>query len=251
MNLILFEHPFERMTLEASDPRAQHLRKVVRVETGSTVYLGFIGGPRAQAEVTAISQEGAIDLRVRARESAPDPLPIHLLIGVPRPHTAKRMLFEAASMGVASLHFVETERGEPSYLRSSLWQTEEWRERLRLGAEQGFSTHLPEVAMHADLQTAVTHLEGIGHRLVLDNYEAAEALSPMHLLPQPRVVLALGSERGWTGNERDVFRKNGWKLLHMGPFVMRAETATTAAVSAMASAMGYWTQGTLSTENGL
>jgi len=240
MNLILFEAAFERVKLAGSDPRAQHLRKVVRVKEGSTVYVGFLGGSRALAEVIKIENDGSIELEVRSTEVSPQPLPIHLLIGVPRPHTAKRILFDAASLGVASLHFVETERGEPSYLRSSLWQSDEWRERLWLGAEQGFTTHLPEVAMHADLQSAITGLEGPGHRLALDNYEGSAALSPMSLLPENRVVMAIGSERGWTGNERDTFRKNGWKLVHMGPFVMRAETACTAAVAAMASAMGYW-----------
>lgn len=240
MNLILFEKPFERIVLEPQDKRAEHLLKVVRVQQGSTVYLGFVGGERVLAEVEELGVDGSVELGVIQREAAPLPLPIHLLIGIPRPHTAKRILFEAASMGVSSLHFVATERGEPSYLQSSLWQGNEWRERLWLGAEQGFTTHLPKVGMHADLQSAITSLEGVGHRLVLDNYEASAALSPMSLLPEPRVVMAIGSERGWTGDERDTFRKNGWKLIHMGPHVLRAETACTAAVAAMASAMGYW-----------
>lgn len=240
MNLILFEAPFESITLEGGDPRAQHLRKVVRVQADSAVYVGFQGGNRALTRVTRLGDDGSVELQVESTETVPSPLPVHLLIGLPRPHTAKRILFEAASLGVRSLHFVEAERGEPSYVKSSLWGKGEWRERLWLGAEQGFTTHLPEVGMHADLQSAITSLEGPGHRLVLDNYEGTAALSPMSLLPESRVVLALGSERGWTGNERDVFRKNGWKLVHMGPFVMRAETACTAAVAAMASAMGYW-----------
>jgi RsmE family RNA methyltransferase len=216
------------------------LREVVRVTLGSEVYLGFVGGARVLAKVVELGDSGSVVLEVVREEAAPKQLPIHLLVGVPRPHTAKRILFEAASMGVSSLHFVATERGEPSYLQSSLWTSEEWRERLWLGAEQGFTTHLPEVCMHPDLQSAITHLEGVGHRLVLDNYEADAAISSRSLLPKERVVLAIGSERGWTIDERDVFRKNGWKLMHMEPHVLRAETACTAAVASIASAMGYW-----------
>jgi RsmE family RNA methyltransferase len=240
MNLILFEQPFERVTLEASDARAEHLRKVVRVQAGSKVYLGFVGGARVLAVVKTITAGGAIELEVIESETVASPLPIDLLIGLPRPHTAKRILFEAASMGVWSIHFVETERGEPSYLRSSLWSTDEWKERLWLGAEQGFTTHLPEVAMHADLQSAITCLQGAGHHLVLDNYEASVPLASGHLDVKAVAVLAIGSERGWTGNERDTFRKNGWKLVHLGEQVLRVETACTAGVAAVASTMGYW-----------
>lgn len=240
MNLILFDAPFERVELLGSDPRAEHLRKVVRVAEGSQVYLGFVAGARVLAEVRSMSADGAVELVVVSEEKAPDPLPIDLLIGVPRPHTAKRILFEAASLGVRSLHFVETERGEPSYLQSRLWTTDQWQERIRLGAEQGFTTHLPEVGMHPDLQSAVTHLQGSGHHLVLDNYEGEHSLGTHTLLPKEQVVMAIGPERGWTGNERDTFRKNGWRLIHLGPQVLRVETACTAGVAALASAMGYW-----------
>ncbi|MFT5622907.1 MAG: 16S rRNA (uracil1498-N3)-methyltransferase, partial [Bacteroidia bacterium] len=48
-------------------------------------------------------------------------------------------------------------------------------------------------------------------------------------------------ERGWSSYERDVFRKNGWKLAHLGAHVLRTETACVAAVSATAMKLGLWT----------
>ena len=102
--------------------------------------------------MTSLGEDGSVQLLIVATESAPAPLPIQLLIGLPRPHTAKRILFEMASMGVHALHFYEATRSEPSYAKSCLWSTDEWKERLLLGTEQSFGTHLPEVSMHADLQ---------------------------------------------------------------------------------------------------
>lgn len=244
MNLMLFDDVFESVRLEASDPRAQHLRKVLRAQVGTLVFLGFVNGPRARAKVVAVESDGSFELEVVGTEPAPKPLPINLLIGLPRPHTAKRLLFEAASLGVSGIHFFEAERSEPSYAQSSLWQTDEWRDRIRLGTEQAFATHLPQVAMHADLQSAVSTLHGAAVHVALDNYEASGALG--EVLPETgaSAVIALGSERGWSPNERDVFRKNGWKLAHMGAHVLRAETACVAAVSATASQLGMWTEQT-------
>jgi RsmE family RNA methyltransferase len=240
MNLILFEGPFDKVCLEPADQRAAHIRKVLRAEIGRTVWIGFANGARAQAEVFGLAEDGGVELVVTATEPAPPPLPIRLVIGLPRPHTARRILFEAASMGVGALHFFESEKGEPSYAYSRLWQTDEWRERLRRGAEQSFGTHLPEVTIAPDLQTAITQLSPEGECLALDNYEANGPLGGMISGAADQVVLGFGSERGWSADERVTLRRNGWKLAHMGPFVMRLETACTAAVSVAASAMGCW-----------
>ena len=196
------------------------------------------------AKVVAVESEGAFELEVVGTEPAPAPLAITLLIGLPRPHTAKRILFEAASLGVAGIHFFEAERSEPSYAQSSLWQTDEWRDRIRLGTEQAFGTHLPQVAMHADLQSAISALHGADVHVALDNYEAKGALSEVLPDSGASAVIALGPERGWSSDERDVFRKNGWKLAHLGAHVLRAETACVAAVSAAASQLGLWTEQT-------
>ena len=244
MNLILFDSPFETKRLEAGDSRARHIFKVLRASVGTKVFVGFVNGPRARAEVSLVEPDGAITLKVLGTEPAPKALPIRLLIGLPRPHTAKRILFEAASMGVAALHFFESERGEPSYAQSSLWKTDEWRERLWLGTEQSFGTHVPEVGMHTDLQSAISHLEGDDARLVLDNYETEAALPALFPEGAASAVLALGSERGWSPDERDIFRKNGWKLAHLGAHVMRLETACAAAVSVAAAQMDVWNEPT-------
>ena len=240
MNLILFDAPFEVLRLGADDRRAQHLVQVLRVRVGTKVFVGFIGGMRARTEATLIEADGSVTLKVIGTELPPKPLPIRLLIGLPRPHTAKRILFEAASMGVQALHFFESEHSEPSYAQSSLWTTNEWKERLRLGTEQSFGTHLPEVAMHTDLQSAITFLQGSGVHVVLDNYEAAGALPQVLPGGAESAVLALGAERGWSSVERDTFRKNGWQIAHLGAHVMRLETACTAAVSAVSACLGFF-----------
>ncbi|MEN8734320.1 MAG: RsmE family RNA methyltransferase [Lentimonas sp.] len=240
MNIILFDEPFESVLLQASSASATHIRKVLRAQVGTKVFIGFVNSLRARAEVVRLTDAGDVELNVIGTEEAPKPLPISFLIGLPRPHTAKRLLFDAASMGVQALHFFESEHSEPSYAQSSLWSTDEWRERLRIGVEQSFGTHFPEVAMHADLQSAITTLHGADVSIALDNYEAAGDLGSVLPESASSALIALGSERGWSAAERDTFRKNGWKIAHMGAHVLRAETAAVAAVSATAAKLKLW-----------
>ena len=82
MNLMLFDDVFESVRLERADPRAQHLRKVLRGKIGTLVFLGFVNGARARAKVVAVEADGAFELEVVDTEPAPAPLPITLLIGL-------------------------------------------------------------------------------------------------------------------------------------------------------------------------
>ena len=243
MNLILFDKPFETLRLEPDDPRGRHIRKVLRAKIGTKVFIGFVNAERARAGVTALGGDGSVELEVTATEPAPAPLPVNLLVGLPRPHTARRILFEGASMGVQALRFFEAERGEPSYAQSSLWTTGEWKERLWRGTEQSFGTHLPEVSIFPDLQTAISHLGTAGSRVALDNYEARGPLGEA-VSEGGAAALALGPERGWSPDERDTFRRNGWHLAHLGPHVLRSETACTVAVAVAAARLGCWTEPT-------
>jgi len=241
MNLVLFEEPFERARLPADDPRARHLRDVVGVSAGSAVSVGFVGGPRARATVSELGGDGSVALEVEATEPVEPLMPLMLLLGMPRPHTARRVLSEAASMGAAALHFVPGERGEASYASSRLWQTREWRERLRLGAEQAFSTRLPEVAHHPDLQSALSAIfDPDAERVALDNYETEGALGEVLSPEAASAVFAIGAERGWSNAERDVFRRNGWRFGHLGPRVLRTETACSATVAVAATRLKRW-----------
>lgn len=245
MNLLLFDQAFERICIDKTDTRVEHMKKVLQVEVGSLVFVGFVGGFRARAKITELPEDGSVCLEVVGSEPAPLPLPISLLVGLPRPHTAKRLLFEAASLGVRRIDFFEAENGEPSYARSSLWTEDEWKERLRLGAEQSFGTHLPEVAMYPDLQTALSAQDPSATRVALDNYEATGSLGECITIEAKQAILALGPERGLTSRERDIFRRNGWALAHLGPFVLRSETAAVAAVSIASSSLNCATTPTV------
>jgi RsmE family RNA methyltransferase len=94
--------------------------------------------------------------------------------------------------------------------------------------------------MHTDLQSAISFLEGEGVHIALDNYEASGALPHVIGERASSAVLAFGPERGWSPCERDTFRKNGWKLAHLGAQVLHLETACTAAVAATSACLGYY-----------
>jgi RsmE family RNA methyltransferase len=228
VNLILLEPDEADRPLAASDPRAVHLLKVLRRREGDRFDAGIVNGPRGKGTVVAISPEG-IRFQFEATAEPQEADLIHLLVALPRPQTARKVLGEATALGVASIRFFQSEKGEPGYASSTLWRTPEWRRHLLDGATQAFDTRIPDLKHARTLAEAVAALPAGCTQIALDNYEATRRLTA-----QPRnapLALAFGPERGWSASERDLLRGAGFGLAHLGTRVLRTETAVVAALA--------------------
>jgi RsmE family RNA methyltransferase len=245
MNLILLT-PEEAAAneLHGTYARAEHIRTVLRATTGDTVFVGAVGGKRGRATLGEVSAQ-KITWTVAWEATPPEALPLHLLVGLARPQTVRKILQEGASLGFASIHFFRTEKGDPAYAQSSLWRDGEAEALLRKGTAQAFTTRVPELAVHESLDaalhsaTAPTTPTGNLARVFLDIYEA-----PVPLVEAVRgaaaAVLAIGPERGWSARERDVLRAAGFVGAHMGEHVLRVETACIAAGAVALASLGVW-----------
>jgi RsmE family RNA methyltransferase len=236
VNLVLFEASELHYPLARSDRRVRHILDVLRRPVGAPFDAGVINGPRGQATLLALGPE-AVTFAFTPLVPALPRSPITLIIGLPRPQTARDILRDATTLGADAIHFVRLEKSERSYAQSSLWHSGEWRRHLIAGAEQAFATGLPEVTHDQSLTTVLATLAMGGRRLALDNYEATESLgAPRAAATQ--VVLAIGGERGWSTNERGQFRAHGFQLVHLGTRVLRTETAVTAGLAIIQTQLG-------------
>ena len=235
MNIVLFNASETLVSLPRSDSRALHVLNVLRCGPGDTFDAGLIDGPRGKATLATVDTR-SLHIDFTWGEEPPPLDPITLIVGLPRPQTARKILEEATTLGVKAIYFVRTERGEASYARSKLWTTDEWRRHIIDGAAQAFSTRLPLVSSGGTLANVLDELPRDGSRLALDNYEATAALSGLAITAP--VTIALGSERGWSANERDVLRGAGFAVMHLGDRVLRVETASVAALSLVKAKLG-------------
>lgn len=241
MNLILFEPEEVGRIVPPEDPRSVHIRTVLKRKVGQTFDCGIINGPRGIATLVSDSADG-IGVRVELGETPPALDPVWLLIGLPRPQTARKILFEATAMGVQKLLFFRAEKSEPSYAKSSLWVDGTVRRLLIAGAEQAFCTRLPEVSVLESLDAALPETRTCRTKLALDNYEPSIAFSRIQKI-NPTTVVAIGPERGWSSAERCILQENGFTFAHLGPRVLRAETASIAAVALIKDQLGLFAAG--------
>ena len=252
MNIVLFEEAELASPLPLCDPRIKHIQKILHKGVGDSFDAGIVNGAAGTAEILSVSPQG-MEFRFVANGDGKPLHPVTMIIGFPRPIQLKRLLRDIASLGVSQVHLCGTELGEKSYLKATLSQPEELHAMLKEGSIQAKSTHVPQVFVHQNVASCLdfvagnTSIQVAGNdsiQVALDNIEPTASLqgflSSKFSADEAKtagVVAAIGSERGWTANERNLFRERGFTLCGMGERVLRTETAATTAVAIILSNM--------------
>jgi 16S rRNA (uracil1498-N3)-methyltransferase len=216
------------------DRRAEHLRTVLGAGIGAHIRAGVIGGGVGTAELVA-DDGTAITLRLALTEPPPAPLPIELVLAIPRPKVLSRVIEAAASFGVARIALTNAWRVDKSYLSSPRLAPDALALAARLGAEQGATTHLPDITLHRRLMALLdARWPGppapagppadklIAHPGAPPIETAVSGAAPL--------ALAIGPEGGWIARELDTFIARGFTPVSLGAPILRVETAVAAAL---------------------
>ena len=236
VNLVLITEAEVEAGLAVDDPRSRHLLDTVKLIAGETFHVGVENARRGIATLNTVSPR--VLFSVVWEKTAQRRLPLTVLVGLPRPQTAKKVLHDLASLGAAKIIFFEAGKGDPGYLASSLWKDGEWREHVVKGTEQACSTMVPEVTRVGSLAEALVGLEANAWRLALDPYEAAGA--PEISSPAKAAVLAIGPERGFADEEREALRAAGFAFAHLGDRILRVEAAALVGGALMLAQLRVW-----------
>jgi len=244
LNIILFESKNIPEKISIKDERAKHILKILKLKEGDKFSCGLINGPSGIGSITSIDSYW-IHFLWNKTEEPKHLYPLTLLIGYTRLVSSKRILREAASLGVERIVFAGTDTGEKSYRDSKLW-TGEYKKYLLDGAQQAASTGIPEIEFYTTLDSFFHTYLGDGaskfsnarmESIVLDNIEPSVKLSE-YTYRGKSSLLAIGSERGWSARERKIFRNHQFVFASLGARVLRTETASTAGITILLARMG-------------
>jgi len=234
MNLILLDSGDTLGILPRGDRRYSHIRTILRGNPGRTFKAGVVNGPIGVLEVLEISEQ-CVRYRFSPTQEPLPPYPIEVILGAMRPIVARRLLKDLTAIGVKGIHLVKADLSEGSYLKSSLWEKNEYLVSLREGAEQGGTTLLPTVRLYAGLKDCLSALQEKGRNLVM-HPEASRSFWRVQQEweasrePSPLWRVAIGPERGWTEGEMDSFMARDFTPCRLGSRVLRTEAAALVAV---------------------
>jgi len=207
-----------------------HLKGTLKVSLSDTLKATFLDEGLGEVRVLAIHEgEGSnsIELQLEGEITPTLPKPLHLLIGVSRPPTMKKVIEHATSMGVTHFHFFKAELSEKSYLQSKTLEAANLSKLLSLGISQSAQiSDLPVIDFYSSLSQA---FQSLPEKRFLLSLKASRKFSQVQL-GKDSIALAIGPERGWTSAEEDLLEKNNFIPIKISSHTLRVEIATFSAL---------------------
>lgn len=232
MNLLLLEERDftgpDRVTV--SGPRFMHMKKVIRVKIGTCLACGRLNGRMGTARVICLDRERA-ELEVVLDREPPPPLPLILVLALPRPKMLKRTLQTLSSLGVKEIFLINSWRVEKSFWSTDLLEEENLNRHLKLGLEQARDTMLPKVHLKRYFTSFVKEeLPRIGKgKTCILAHPKTDRICPSGL--NRDAVLVIGPEGGFIDLEVETLVASGVTPYHIGPRILRVETAVPVLIS--------------------
>ncbi|MBN2333549.1 MAG: 16S rRNA (uracil(1498)-N(3))-methyltransferase [Deltaproteobacteria bacterium] len=207
--------------------RAHHVYGIHHAQPGKQLRVGLWQGLLGRGLVTRCTPE-ILEMEVTLADKPPAPLPITLIMALPRPKVLKRVIQGVVAMGIKNMVLLKTWRVEKSYWQSPLLAEKSLNEQVLLGLEQAGDTVPPQILLRSRFKPFMEDelplfIAGTVPMLALP---AAELNVPAR--GQRSISLFIGPEGGLVAYEIEVLREVGFATVSLGPRILRVEQAVPA-----------------------
>lgn len=227
-------------TVVLSQDEAHHLRKVLRLKAGETVFV-FDGEGREFACIVPEGRESGrghdvsvtLDVDMQVAPAAPEsPLELSLAVALLKGEKFDLVVQKATELGVSRIMPVMTKRADVRIVNPGEGTKRTLRfQRLALeAAKQSGRARVPLVDAPVDFETLITAPASPGweeRRLMFAEHSGrglTETFSEWSAPPK-RVTALVGPEGGWEDDEIERAHMAGWDCITLGGRTLRAETA--------------------------
>lgn len=209
-----------------------------RVRMGDSVLLFNNDGYEYFAVVKATHPQNAkaITLEITARQArdATPAYPLHLCQVVLEPSRMDMVVQKATELGAHSVVLLASDYGQ--YANPSPAKCAHWHRIMVSAAEQCGRSTLPKLIGPIGIADA---LSAHAHAVVLDP-RAAPPFADIATRKPPECALFVGPEGGFSLAEYDAFVAKGVPMVRLGRTILRAETASIAALTLAQAVWGDW-----------
>ncbi len=207
-----------------------HLKNTLKVCLHQIISVGELNGLIGHAEVTQINDD-SIELSADFNKKPPSPLPIKLILALPRPIMLKRILRDVSMMGVKEIFLINTNKVEKSFWQSNLLKDNDYEQYLIQGLEQCKDTIIPKVYIKNRFKPFV---EDELPDIIRGTKPLLAHPGDFPTFPQGVEVpltLAIGPEGGFSNYEVEKFEEVGFDVVQCGARILRMETAVVSLLS--------------------
>lgn len=227
----------EQAALCLDERASHHLARVLRVKVGDGVTL-FNGEEGEYSAVITHIGKKQVTVKVEQFNSrtVESPLEIYLAQGIARGEKMDFIVQKAVELGVKKIIPLLTERGNVRFKEDrELKRLQHWQAVVVSACEQSGRNVLPVIQAPLELMKWLPTIQG----------QQGFILSPHVNKPLPAtinratpLILLIGPEGGLSEQEVAAAMQAGLQPLNLGPRVLRTETATLAAITALQCQFG-------------
>lgn len=214
--------------------RLSHILGVHRPSLGQEMRVGLINGPMGVGQVQSLGSD-RVSLKVQLMEEAPEPLPIQLLLALPRPKNLRRILQTVTTLGIKDIVLFHSFQVDKNFWRSDLVGEEHLHESLILGLEQARDTLLPTIRKRRWFKPFVEDDVPVWSadrgKILAD----PRAQAPCPMAQSSPLSIVIGPEGGFLEYEVEKFHEQGYQSVTLSSRILKVETALTALVARLAA----------------
>ena len=214
-----------------------HLAHVLRLKSGDDVYIFTENDEEYLAEILKIDKEkSTIIIKEKIKGKVAEPfLKITLLQAIARGGRMEMIVQKATELGIEvliplvterSLHPKNAEEKQKRWQRIALEAAKQCGRRRGATIKQALKVEEIDCAQLPRLKLILSEKEGRGFKEVATGFSIRE------------IALMVGPEGGWSDREINWAINNGFITIHLGPRILRAETASIAAISIVQYQLG-------------
>lgn len=247
-------------TFAKNDERAVHIQKHLRKISGDTVAIGIVGGCKGKATIQ-LNDAGTITLLLQddTFTETPNGPEITVILALPFPGRLKALWPVLASFcAVTRVVVVKGRLSNEEFCETSALQQKVYGPLIEKGMSQGVRTRPVDVDICVDefiskellnksgvMKCESTQEDGIA-RLFLDCGDETTIPPPSREIVlkhcsqscNPKAIIAIGPERGWTDEEAKLFVDEcGFESATLGSSILRVDTAAIASVGIISAAL--------------
>ncbi|MGH1486192.1 MAG: 16S rRNA (uracil(1498)-N(3))-methyltransferase [Cellvibrionaceae bacterium] len=236
MNLVLLSQQdfIDKNQVSMSGRRLDHIQAVHQATIGDQLTVGMVNGKIGKGTILSINDQKVV-MSIDLNQAPPPPLPITLVLALPRPKMLKRILQTCATMGVKKIILINSYRVEKSFWLTPLLKEASIEEQFTLGLEQAKDTLMPELIIEKRFKPFVQdRLPGVcENTLAVVAHPGSQRPYPTRI--EEPTTLVVGPEGGFIPYEIALLTEAGCEAVHLGPRILRVETAITALLAHFSS----------------
>ena len=211
------------------EDEARHIGKVLRLGVGDTIYLLDEEGSTYHAMITARDAK-TVEVEIVEKIPPQKEPSMEIVLGqaIPKAQKMDLIVQKATELGVSSIIPFLSDRSVPLLdAERSLRKRMRWQKVAAEATKQCGRTIVPQVDAIIPFRGLLNRWDENSLKIMLWEDEKNNTLKDLLKTHQPsaRVVILVGPEGGFSGQEVNMAREAGFHTVSLGKYILRTETA--------------------------